>query len=245
MLFSDLSVDFLKEVYLFGIPLQDIYGNQFSDTLLDHFLKAGIEYAQRVFQIVIDPITITEESHDYHSNDFLNWSYLQVFKRPIIEVSSLKMFFGEQQLVSFPSDWIRVHNISGQIQLFPASGSAGSMIITQSGSYLPMLLGAYQYAPHVLKVSYTAGMPDVPHDLVEYICKRATIGILQVWGDLIIGAGIANETISLDGLSQSIGTTQSPEFSGAGARIKNYQDDMKILEKRLKDTYLGVNMVVI
>jgi hypothetical protein len=75
--------------------------------------------------------------------------------------------------------------------------------------------------------------------------KRASIGVLQVWGDLIIGAGISNQTISIDGLSQSIGTTQSPEFSGAGARIKNYMDDMKVLEARLKDTYLGINMVVI
>jgi len=106
-------------------------------------------------------------------------------------------------------------------------------------------LGQYQNAPSLWRVSYKAGMEEIPEDLVEYIMKRASVGVLQVWGDLIIGAGIANQTISLDGLSQSIGTTQSPEFSGAGARIKNYMDDLKALEKGLKDTYVGINLGII
>ncbi|MNJ59298.1 hypothetical protein D3C77_549760 [compost metagenome] len=110
---------------------------------------------------------------------------------------------------------------------------------------MPVLLGQYQNAPSLWRVSYKAGMEEIPDDMVEYIMKRASVGILQVWGDLIIGAGIANQTISIDGLSQSIGTTQSPEFSGAGARIKSYMDDMKELERRLKDTYNGINMTLI
>jgi hypothetical protein len=148
-------------------------------------------------------------------------------------------------MFDIPLDWIRKYELSGQLQLFPVSGSAGSMIITQNGSFMPFSIGMYANAPGIWRVSYRAGMDELPEDLVEYIMKRSSVGILQVWGDLIIGAGIANQTISIDGLSQSIGTTQSPEFSGAGARIKNYMDDMKELEKRLKDTYLGINMGVL
>lgn len=245
MKFADMNIQFIKDNYLFGVPLEDIYGNQMGDELLEHYIRAATQYAQRMFQIVIEPVTVEGELHDYYVNDFLNWSYLQLYKRPIIDVSSITMWFGEQQLVQFPEDWIRVSNTAGQIQLFPTSGSAGSMVITQGGNFLPMMLGIYNYSPQTLKVSYRAGMEEIPDDLVEYIMKRASISILQVWGDLIIGAGIANQTISIDGLSQSIGTTQSPEFSGAGARIKNYTDDLKILEKMLKNTYLGINMIVI
>ncbi|MDP4224897.1 MAG: hypothetical protein Q8910_00810 [Bacteroidota bacterium] len=240
-----MNIQFLKDNYLFGIPLQDIYGNQFQDSLLQHYIDAAIMYAQRMFQITINPVDIPDEVHDYYANDFLNWSYLQLYKRPVLEVSSISMWFGTQQMVEFPKDWIKITSVSGQLQLFPSSGSAGAMVLTQGGSFLPTILGLYNYSPQILHVTYKAGMPDLPDDLVEYIMKRATVGILQVWGDLIIGAGIANQTISIDGLSQSIGTTQSPEFSGAGARIKNYQDDMKILEKKLKDTYLGINMIVL
>ena len=170
---------------------------------------------------------------------------MQLNKRPVLEITQLSQYFGISKMFDIPLDWIRLSEISGQVQLFPMSGSAGSLIITQGGSFIPFSVGMYSYAPSLWRVSYRAGFEDIPEDLAEYIMKRASIGILQVWGDLIIGAGIANQTISIDGLSQSIGTTQSPEFSGAGARIKNYMDDLKILEQHLKDTYLGINLCVV
>jgi hypothetical protein len=245
MKFSDLNSQFLREYYLFGIPLEDLYGNKMKEGMLDHYIRSAIQHTQRMLQIVIEPIEIHDEVHDYYANDFLNWSFIQLHKRPVLEVTSLSMHFGDMKMFDIPVDWIRIHSISGQLQLFPVSGSSGSLILTQNGSFLPTLLGIYPNAPDLWRVSYRAGMEDIPDDLVEYIMKRASVGVLQVWGDLIIGAGIANQTISIDGLSQSIGTTQSPEFTGAGARIKNYMDDMRELEKRLKDTYLGINLGVI
>lgn len=213
--------------------------------MLQHYINAAVQYAQRTFQITIEPEDITDEVHDYYGGDLINWSYLQLYKRPIMEITALGMYFGNQQMFTIPLSWIKGYDISGQVQLFPDTGSSGSLILSQNGSFLPVLLGQYSNAPGIWKASYRAGFDDIPDDLVEYIMKRASIGILQVWGDLIIGAGIANQTISIDGLSQSIGTTQSPEFTGAGARIKNYQDDMKELERHLKDTYTGINLGVI
>jgi len=245
MQYDAINGMFLKENYLFGIPLEDMSGNPMSENMFDHYIKAAIQYAQRTFQIQIEPLDIVDEVHDYYQNDFLNWVFLQLHKRPVQSVSSLSMYFGTQKMYDIPQDWIKSYELSGQVQLFPVSGSTGSLILSANGSFLPYTMGLYQNAPGMWRVSYRAGMDDVPEDIVEYIMKRASIGVLQVWGDLIIGAGIANQTISLDGLSQSIGTTQSPEFSGAGARIKNYQDDMKVLESRIKDTYTGINLGVL
>lgn len=245
MQFSELNSKFLRENYLFGVPLEDMYGNKMKEGMLEHYIRSAIQHTQRMLQIVIEPQEVVDEIHDYYANDYINWSFLQLHRRPIIEVSELSMNFGDTKMFDIPKDWIRKFDISGQIQLFPTQGSSGSIILTQGGSYLPFIAGNWSNAPGLWKVSYRAGMDDIPEDMVEYIMKRASIGILQVWGDLIIGAGIANQTISIDGLSQSIGTTQSPEFSGAGARIKNYMDDMKELERRLKDTYLGVNLGLI
>lgn len=246
MKFEELmDVTFLKENYLFGIPLEDSYGNKMTDKMLLHYIKSAIQYAQRIFQITIEPVDIEDEIHDYYANDFQGWSFLQLYKKPVIEVRSMSMQFGNTKMYEIPKDWIRNYGVTGQIQLFPVSGSTGSLILTQNGSFMPITLGLYQNAPSIWRLSYRAGMEDIPDDLAEYIMKRASIGILQVWGDLIIGAGIANQTISIDGLSQSIGTTQSPEFAGSGARIKSYQDDMKDLEKRLKDTYVGINLGIV
>lgn len=245
MKFEEINTEFLRENYLFGIPLEDMYGNKMKEGMLEHYIRSAIQQTQRMLQIIIEPMTIENEVHDYYAGDFLSWSFMQLHKRPIMEVDALSMYFGDRKMFDIPIGWVRSHSISGQIQLFPVSGSAGSIILTQNGSFMPLMVGMYSNAPGIWRVSYKVGMKEVPDDLVEYIMKRASVGILQVWGDLIIGAGIANQTISLDGLSQSIGTTQSPQFSGSGARIKNYMDDMKELEKRLKDTYLGINLGVV
>lgn len=243
--YENLNSTFLRENYLFGIPLEDMYGNKMKEGMLDHYIKSAIESTQRMLQIIIQPTEIENEVHDYYAGDFNNWAFIQLHKRPVSEVTSLGMYFGDRKMFDIPTAWVREYGLSGQIQLFPVSGSSGSIILTQNGSFMPLMVGMYPNAPGIWRVSYKAGMEELPEDLVEYIMKRASVGILQVWGDLIIGAGIANQTISLDGLSQSIGTTQSPQFSGAGARIKTYMDDMKEIEKRLKDTYLGINLGVL
>lgn len=245
MKFEEISSKFLRENYLFGIPLEDMYGNKMKEGMLEHYIKSAVQHTQRMLQIEIEPVEIVDEIHDYYANDVNNWTFFQLHKRPIIEVNRLTLNYGDRQMFEIPKDWVRAPGNSGQIQLFPVSGSAGGLMLTAGANFVPLLQGMYAYAPSMWKVSYKAGLQDVPEDMVEYIMKRASVGILQVWGDLIIGAGIANQTISIDGLSQSIGTTQSPEFSGAGARIKNYMDDMKELEKRLKDTYLGINLGVL
>jgi len=245
MKFSEVNSEFLRENYLFGVPLEDMYGNKMKEGMLEHYIRSAVQHTQRMLQIVIEPTEVVDEVHDYYNGDYTSWGFMQLHKRPVIEVTSLSMQFGDRKIFDIPKDWVRNHGISGQIQLFPVSGSSGSLILTQNGSFMPFLTGQYSNAPSIWRLSYRAGLEDIPEDMVEYIMKRASVGILQVWGDLIIGAGIANQTISIDGLSQSIGTTQSPEFSGAGARIKNYMDDMKELERALKDTYLGINMGII
>lgn len=244
MKYTELNAQFLRDNYLFGIPLEDMYGNKMKEGMLDHYIKSSIEQTQRTFQIVIVPIEVTED-HDYYASDYENWGFMQLHRKPVIEVKELGQYFGTRKMFDIPLDWIRTYEIPGQIQLFPMSGSAGSMILTQNGSFIPFTVGMYDYAPSIWKITYKAGFEEIPEDLGEYIMKRASIGILQVWGDLIIGAGIANQTISIDGLSQSIGTTQSPEFSGAGARIKNYMDDLKLLEQQLRNTYLGINIGIL
>ena len=64
--------------------------------------------------------------------------------------------------------------------------------------------------------------------------------------DLIIGAGIANQSVSIDGVSQSIGTTQSAMYGGASARIQQYTDDInKVILPALRQKFGGLRMVVV
>ena len=75
---------------------------------------------------------------------------------------------------------------------------------------------------------------------------HASIGILNIAGDLIAGAGIATKSVSVPGLSQNIGTTSSATNSGYGARIGEYQKELKAMIPNLRRYYgKGTRMVVV
>lgn len=83
---------------------------------------------------------------------------------------------------------------------------------------------------------------DIDRDLMALIGKYASIHILNTAGDLIIGAGIANKSTSVDGISAAVGTTSSPTNAGYGARILQLQKEIKQLEPILWNKYHGCMM---
>ena len=59
-------------------------------------------------------------------------------------------------------------------------------------------------------------------------------------------AGIASQSVSIDGLSQSIGTTQSAMFGGASARTESYTKDLKEqILPALRQKFGGIRLIVI
>jgi len=84
---------------------------------------------------------------------------------------------------------------------------------------------------------------DMDWDLMDLIGKAASIHILNTAGDLIIGAGIANKSTSIDGISASIGTTSSPTNAGYGARIIQLQKDINRMLPVLFRKYNGVQVL--
>lgn len=237
------SIDEMVGNYLFGIDLSDQDGNPFPEYLLNHHLNAAIAYAERILGIQISEKEYTE-MHDYHQSDYITWGYIQLHHYPVKEVSHMALTYGNQEGFVVPNDWIQLTELTGQVQMFPSHGSASGMIINSQGAIVG-LHSAWNYAPRMWKLTYKAGMDEIPSDLYDLIYKKAVISVLQVWGDLILGAGIASQSVSIDGLSQSIGTTQSAMFGGASARCEEYRKDIDRLLPPLKQQYIGVKMVVI
>jgi len=73
------------------------------------------------------------------------------------------------------------------------------------------------------------------------IGKLAAIGIFNVAGDIALGqSALASYSLSIDGLSQSISTTNSATNAAFGARIINYQKEIKDSLSKLKTYYRGI-----
>lgn len=78
---------------------------------------------------------------------------------------------------------------------------------------------------------------SIPSNILHAVGLSAALQVLDVAGDLIVGAGIASQSTSVDGLSQSINTTSSATNSGYGARVKQYEREYKALLSRLRSTW--------
>lgn len=238
------SIEDLKVYYLFGIDLSGPEGDPFPDELISHYLDAAIRQTEGTLDLCIDKRVIENETHDYHSIDYVNWGYIQLFKTPVVSVEKLRMTYGNIPAYEIPKDWFKIDKAHGQLNLFPSAGSAGALIINSSGAFIGMS-GRFSYAPHSWEVSYTAGMEEIPSDILDYIYKLAAISVMTVWGDLIIGAGIASQSIGIDGLSQSISTTQSAMFGGASGRIESYRKDMELQLPVLRKKYQGILVTIL
>ena len=84
----------------------------------------------------------------------------------------------------------------------------------------------------------------LPRDVLGLMGRYAAIHILNIAGDLVAGAGIANKSASIDGASTSVGTTASATNAGYGARIIQYRREIKELLPLIRRKIHGMTLRV-
>ena len=240
-----MTVQQLKEIYLTGIDLTDDRGNPFPDIMYEFGIRAAVSWLEEELAIKVRPAPLTE-LHDYSQANWQQMAFLQLDYYPVISVESLSMIWpSSNEPYTFPSEWIRLQADAGQINLVPTSGTlAQAMII--SGSYLPSILSNVPYVPNAIEAKYTAGFAygALPASMRDLIGMKASFPIFSTAGDLIAGAGIANFSLSVDGLSQSVGTTSSATNSGYGARTLAYERRLKQEIPMLRKYYKNAGLAM-
>ena len=232
--------------YLFGIPLVDENGNKLGNPVIEGWIERSIAWLETELMISIKPTSIIE-THDYYLDEYVQFCYVQLYQYPIISVESFKASYAGQDIMTFPQDCIRIYKTTGQLQLVPTTGSLSQVLLGQgSGVLLPMITARLSSMPHLFTVQYTAGFAEnqVPPDICDIICMKTCIGILNILGDILLGAGIASQSIGIDGLSESITTTQSAENAAYSARIRQYERQIKAQLPNLRTKYKGIRMAV-
>lgn len=253
---------YMIKKYMFGLKIVDPDTKQeLDDSVYEHLIDTKIPYAEQQLGIAILPRIVANERHDYYANDFMHYNYIQTYERPILQVNSVEMMYNNQRLEKFPTSWLKVYTRTGEIEINPAvivgdsnvlNGGEAYMNGTQAISSAPLWglpgIASTDVVPQALQYTYVAGMLppkrrgitrdwEVPLDLVQLIAKYVLRELLEIWGDLIIGAGIAGESLSVDGISESTTTTQSAMYTGGAARIKLIDDTIASLEQGLRNRY--------
>ena len=242
-----LTVKDLKSRYLFGIDLTDKDGNTLPDEVIQHQINAAVSYLEHALDIVISPVVIDDERYDYRAVDYVNFNFIQLKKRPAIEVTKiLAKFPNNQQLVEYPKEWYVLEKEASQIQLSPVEGTFSGLVVTQGGSYVPLIYGTRDYWPHLFSITYRAGFcnDEIPVIINEMIGLQASIKIFEILGDLLYGPGLTSENVNLDGAGVSRGLAASGIYSVYGARIAGYQKSLKDYMDVVKKFYSGIPSVV-
>lgn len=243
-----LTVADLKARYMFGVNLTNDAGETLGDNIFQHYIISAVRSIERWIDVPILPTRYVERQ-DYLIRDQAAYSFFQLDYYPVLSVEKFAVKYeNTQSLVEYPNDWLRVDSDVGHVQLVPGSGNLSEVMIGQSGN---LFLSTYYLGrttfPQLYEISYTAGFAEgrIPRDIVEAIGMLASFGPFNIFGDLIAGAGIANFSISMDGLSQSIGTTSSATNAGYGSRIIQYEKQLKSQMPRIRDFYKRAGRMVV
>ena len=256
-----ITVEKLRSSYLFGIHIVDrITGEEFPQESYEQYIANAISMLEHYLDISISPVKNFEEFKDYHLNDYAEWGYFHLNNYPVKCIRKLDLVYFRDEdgvpvsIQTIPNNWLRLQAHDGIVRMIPNARFPANLQISQSGAFFPEILRS-QFVPHSWRFTYDYGFDPgcVPVLLNQAIGTIAAIQALIVGGHLILGAGIAGTSISLDGLAQSIQTTQSAENSGYSSVIKDYsdklfgktKDDPFAIMKLLKDYYKGSQMSII
>ena len=255
---SSWQVPTLKSDYLFGLPLKDQFGNVMSDATLGNKLTIGIARIQRElkdlslipqvikstivngiirndgsYAVTPDPVAqaqadIFEDPYDYDVNDYINWGFMILRRKPVISIERVRLIYPTgQTIIQYPNEWIKIYHRFGQMSIVPMAGSFNQYpLIGQGAMYLPLLSGYLtRNIPQLIHVDYTAGLTTMPDDLRDCVYKSAAIEVLKAAGQGM-APGMAALSTGADGLTESTTLTQSANSQMFGPLIKQYTDDV-------------------
>lgn len=239
-----LSVDDLKQRYLFGLPLEKD-GQQIPSVLFEYYIDVAKEQVEGLLNIKLDRQIISEQK-DFFYDDWVHWSYVKA-TYPVMCPIALRGFLGTTKQVDYPRQWLQARKTSDGklysriLYMVPTYNSVTSQNSIIFSGVMPNLnwyasYGANGQIPCYWNMEYVTGFDQVPADLINIVGMLASIQILGLLSDMLmgnrqvgingsgIGWGINSKSISIDGLSQSLS-------SGAGngifnARIKQYQQQL-------------------
>lgn len=251
-IFTALPLDkaWLVNRALVGIDLTDDDGNEYPDAIYTHALQAAVAALESDLSIKIadvEAFSTREDVIDYEAEGY----YLQNLAfRPLRSITRFAVRFGAFPASDLPLSWCQIASETfGQLYVVPGpewidsyNFSAGTLV-GRLGTLTPR-----PFQPGWFIFEGTHGFDDStgwPADLLDAISIVASLLILDTAGDLIVGAGIASKSVSIDGLGTTINTTSSATNSGYGARVIQSRKRLDSLMLGLRRKYKRSNMDII
>jgi len=143
----------LKEQFLAWIDLTNQYGQPQPDSFYERAIRQAVAYAEHRLCVDIIIRTRIGERHSQYYEDKNAFYPIKLNHGPLISVEEMKMFFGNQQVMTIPNQWILVSSYTyADIKIVPVSGAP-----QLSNVLVWPIPWNRQLNPAAWRVSYTSG----------------------------------------------------------------------------------------
>ena len=236
-----MTVQELKDLYvwgLLGLGVDDD-GEPFPDRQWVHYLQYGISKFETKTRVRVLPTPVVEK-HDYSPNEGDGYWSFMLDEFPLVSFEKLTLTLPGGTPYEFPASWLQVNLALGVVDVVPDGSELSFPFTSSTVGYRSKII------PGAFTAEYTAGFPlgGVPENIRDIIGKEAISGFLNIAGDLVGGAAVASQSMSVDGCSQSVNTTSSATNAGFGSRVLAYRQELKSEYPLLMAKYKGIRLWV-
>lgn len=237
--------------YLTDIPTRGLGGQRLNDLVIERKIKIAAQQIENLLSVKLTKQKISE-SQDFDAAEFKTWGFIRT-NYLIMELKALQGKLNMSAQIIYPTSWMSynrsldkmrvVHIVAGQ-QESGVNGTSQQTYVAVFSNAFP-LFGRVNstYIPNYWYMEYVTGWDKVPMEITDAIGKIISTQVLAIMGDVAFGAGIASKSISIDGASESVSTTQSAENSLYSARIRQYANELQKEDlPRLRQRYTSPTM---
>jgi len=185
------------------------------------------------WDVIVNPIT-------FYPVTPARWIDIQFPFMSVLYVDRLWGQLANTQIIDVAMQWLEMSEKSGFGQLVPFSATMAFQFIGLV--WVESLRGRIEL-PNFWHYTAVAGLREVDPVLLEVVGKKAAIDALTVAGQAFRG-GYSSQSISRDGVSESVSYTASAIYGIYSATIEEYSKFLNREIKQLRGRYRGLNVLV-
>lgn len=239
-----ISPSDLRANYLLGINLVTKSGESVSDHLISEKILDAQEQLEDILSLKL-VAQVFEEQLAFYPDDIFRVGFIKTSHTVSCPIQ-LHGFVGNIKMIEIPVNALSVRKPSDErfysrnLYFLPV---ANSLFYGLASNYA--MIGPGTQVGNYWHVKYVTGWKKPPRTLLSIVAKLASINLLTVLSDgLLPYPGATSQSVSLDGLSQSISTTNSSNSGLFGARISQYLKDLTKEWSDAKNLYSSINFTV-
>lgn len=263
MLVEAMTPAYLRQTYLLGVALGDAWNGITGDIAMQQILtgilvdvqsKLGISFARKVLKTDPDPSLVLgvdydlvgERLHHFRAQFMTTHYYIPLPYSNVVSIEQVRLFYGDQYVYLVPEDWTYHTSKEGILRINPSL--TNSVLQSNFGGFDSIFYTFFyrDVIPHAWALDYTFGYGQIDADIARYIGLLAAMQVLSVAGmGTDISGGLSNESLSQDGISESVGYA-SGKYGPYSGLIQMYADELERIDlKQKRLAKKGIKVAVI